>query len=304
MSSRSVFRLLTTLASLNFPLTDDRPAFGGETRHHLAEHYVRKLPNMLVPQLSLTTRECLALFLLLAHDAVFTDSEIEQDLASLRLKLAVLIPSPPGTILPVPSIPTLFTCSPTGSSCLKGHEAVLDVLFAGLAQCRVLQISYLAATRQSPKTFSVHPLRLLEHQGGLYLIVRMAKSDLIRAMDFERIRTARLLGTVFATPPDFNAEALLAATFNLDFDDPITATIRFLSAVAPYVRHRRWSRNQTIEDHPDGSITLTLTTSGTRDLIRWVLSFGSAAVVLSPSSLRDAVRDEALNLAAIYTGKA
>ena len=37
LSSRSVFRLLTTLSDLGFPLTDEREGFGGETRHFLLE---------------------------------------------------------------------------------------------------------------------------------------------------------------------------------------------------------------------------------------------------------------------------
>ena len=59
---------------------------------------------------------------------------------------------------------------------------------------------------------------------------------------------------------------------------------------------------RSTEAHPDGSITLTLSTSGSRDLLRWLLSFGSGAEIISPPSLRDALRDEALKLASIYDG--
>ena len=67
------------------------------------------------------------------------------------------------------------------------------------------------------------------------------------------------------------------------------------------MRERHWSDDQTIVTNPDGSITLTLSTSGTRDLLRWLLSFGSGAEILSPPDLRDALRDEALKLANLYS---
>jgi len=44
--------------------------------------------------------------------------------------------------------------------------------------------------------------------------------------------------------------------------------------------------------NPDGSITLTLKTSGSADLLRWLLSFGSGAEVLSPPALRALARAE------------
>ena len=47
LSSRSVFRLLSTLSDLGFPLTDERDSFRGETRHFLLESFVKKLPEPL-----------------------------------------------------------------------------------------------------------------------------------------------------------------------------------------------------------------------------------------------------------------
>ena len=52
LSSRSVFRLLSTLSDLGFPITDERASFGGETRHYLLESFVRKLPNLAMPQVA------------------------------------------------------------------------------------------------------------------------------------------------------------------------------------------------------------------------------------------------------------
>ena len=274
LSSRSVFRLLSTLSDLGFPLTDERDSFHGETRHFLLESFVRKLPNLSMPQVSLTPRESLVLYFLLARDSIFADSEVEHDLASLKSKLAALLPAatatPSGghTAMPLSS---LFTCSPNGNKSYAGHDAILDTILDGLQQLRALNITYLSPKHETKKSYQVHPLKLFEHRGGLYLFVRIPKHNVIRILAVDRIKVAKLLDTVFAYPQDFDAEALLASAFDLTLDDPVTASIRFSSQDAPFVRERHWSDDQTFVTHPDGSITLTLSTSGSRDLLRWLL---------------------------------
>jgi len=305
LSSRSVFRLLSTLSDLGFPLTDERDSFHGETRHFLLESFVKKLPNLSLPQVSLTPRESLVLYFLLARDSIFADSEVEHDLASLKSKLAALLPAatatPSGgrTAMPLSS---LFTSSPNGLKSYAGHDAILDTLLDGLEQLHAISISYLSPKHQTKKSYQVHPLKLFEHRGGLYIFARLPKHDIIRILAVDRIKSAKLLDTVFAYPQDFDAEALLASAFDLTLDDPVTASIRFSTQDAPYVTERHWSDDQSIDTHPDGSCTLTLSTSGARDLLRWLLSFGSGAEILSPPELREALRDEALKLASIYGG--
>jgi len=304
LSARSVFRLLSTLSDLGFPLTDERPSFGGETRHFLLESFVRKLPNLSMPQVSLTPRESLVLYFLLARDSIFADSEVEHDLASLKSKLAALLPAATATAtggrtaMPLSS---LFTCSPNGYKSYAGHDAILDTILDGLEQLHALYITYHSPTHKTTKSYQVHPLKLFEHRGGLYLFVRIPKHDIIRILAVDRIKGAKLLDIAFSYPTDFDAEALLAGAFDLTLDDPVTASVRFSPQESAFVRERRWSDDQTIEDHPDGSCTLSLSTSGIRDLLRWLLSFGSGAEILSPPELRDALKDEALKLAGLYS---
>lgn len=304
LSSRSVFRLLSTLGDLGFPLTDERESFGGETRHLLLESFVKKLPNLSMPEVSLTPRESLVLYFLVSRDSIFADSEVEHDLASLKSKLAALLPvstvTPSGGHTSMP-LASLFTRSPNGYKSYAGHDAVLDTVLDGLEQLRALHVTYYSSSHKTTKSYVVHPLKLFEHRGGIYIFVRLPKHDIIRILAVDRIKTAKLTDGVFAYPKDFDAEALLASAFDLTLGDPITASIRFTAKEAPFVRERQWSDDQSIVDHPDGSCTLTLTTSGTKDLMRWLLSFGSGAEILSPPELREALHDEAIKLAYLYS---
>jgi len=56
--------------------------------------------------------------------------------------------------------------------------------------------------------------------------------------------------------------------------------------------HRTWSKSQEIIDQEDGSIILSMETSGWWDVKRWVHSYGSGSKVLEPEGLKNEIRDE------------
>ena len=85
---------------------------------------------------------------------------------------------------------------------------------------------------------------------------------------------------------------MLESAFNIIFDEPFDVRIRFSAGQARYIKERQWAREQKFIDEPDGSVVLEMKTSGRDEVKRWVLSFGSAAVVLKPAELREDVREE------------
>ena len=293
ISRRSVFRLFDTLAELNFPIDDDRNVGDGHAKHYmLADSYVSKLPNISLPNISLTPRESFLLYFLLQRDSVFADSSVESDITSLKAKLSWLLPSSAQKTSTGSRLDSFFATSPSTMKSYAGKEQLLDILLDALEQLHECQIAYRSLSHSTTKTYVVHPLKLLEHKGGLYLFVRIPKHDVIRLIAVDRVQSAKLLPSNFIYPSDFDPDALLDSAFDLTFDDPITAVIRFSPKDAPYVQERRYSANQSIVANPDGSITLTLTTSGTQDLLRWLLSFGPGAEILSPPDLRALARAE------------
>ena len=76
--------------------------------------------------------------------------------------------------------------------------------------------------------------------------------------------------------------------------------IRFEREVAGYVRERCWHPTQLIDEHPDGSLTLSLTVNHLLELKRWVLSWGEMARVLSPPELARDIAASAAGMAGLY----
>ena len=57
-------------------------------------------------------------------------------------------------------------------------------------------------------------------------------------------------------------------------------------------RPREWSRDQRLEIHPDGGLTLTLTAQSRPELLKWILSFGRDVKIISPDWLCEKVLEE------------
>lgn len=300
LSRRSVFRLIGTLDDLGFPLTDERSSFGGETRHFLLDSYIKKLPNLSLPNISLNAREAFLLYFLLQRDAVFADSEVAPDLASLRTKLAALLPSASTKAGSGDTLDSLFAASPNALKAYSGKEDILDTIFEALQNRKECEVVYHSFSASTVKRYTIQALKLVEHRGGLYLFIRIPKHDSIRVIALDRLQSARLLSSGFSPPEDFHADALLSSAFDITLDDPVQAVIRFSAKEAPYVRERHWSPDQMIEAQNDGSIILSLTTSGSDDLLRWTGSFGSGAEILAPAELRERATLEAQKTLALY----
>jgi predicted DNA-binding transcriptional regulator YafY len=73
----------------------------------------------------------------------------------------------------------------------------------------------------------------------------------------------------------------------------IEVELEFNRATAAWVKDRVWHDTQQSKRLKNGGLRLVLSVADTRELVGWVLSFGSGAKVLKPDSLRTAVQQEA-----------
>jgi predicted DNA-binding transcriptional regulator YafY len=303
VSRRSIYRLFETLAILNFPIYDDDIPGAREKRWYLQEDFVHNLPNLHLPDITLSARERFLLYFMLSQDRTFTGTQIETDLASLREKLSSLIPAPVQylTSSQADRIDSLFVAGALHPKSYETKEEIIDTILTAISTRSICTVTYRALSTGSTKTYTIHPLRLFEHDGGLYLFIQIPKHDVTRILAVDRIGTITPTPDTFTDPPDFDPETILATTFDLTLEDPITVTIRFSSEAAGRIKGRRWSADQQLTENPDGSLTLAMTTSGRADVIRWLLSYGSSAEILDPQEIRQAILSELKAASSLYS---
>ena len=79
---------------------------------------------------------------------------------------------------------------------------------------------------------------------------------------------------------------------SLVYGDPIEVKIWFSAEQARFIKERKWSQTQKIKDQKDGSIILSMQTSGGWEVKKWVLSYGADAKVLEPEALKKEIVEE------------
>lgn len=76
--------------------------------------------------------------------------------------------------------------------------------------------------------------------------------------------------------------------------------LRFRDGSIPYIRDRTYGHQQTIEELENGEVRIAFSTAGMGGIYRWILQFGSDAVVEEPTELAQWVNDEVLRMRKRY----
>ena len=170
-------------------------------------------------------------------------------------------------------------------------------LLDAIKSSRQVRIDYHANTSDADSTRVIDPYHLYYSYGLWYVYAYCHLRQARRDFAIGRISKLETLPGAF-TPPDAEAlRAQLAQRFSNE--TPVTPAeltevrIRFDATGARWIRERAWHPSQQCEEHPDGSITLTLQVMGLAGVRRWLLGFGGAhATPLSPPAFVAEVREE------------
>lgn len=287
---RSVYRILHVIQDLNFPVYDEKPLGGGEKRWKLDRGYVKKLPNLTLPDLNLTLSEIVSLYLLRMEAHVFRGTDLEKQADSALEKIGLLAPQ--GLWDRLKRIRPIFLPSSKLGKDYSGKEDLIDGLMEAMLQKKTCFVTYHSFGDDTVKNFKIDPLYFFENDGGLYVFVRATSFDEIRMLAVERVLSLEATGEDFEYPEDFRPAELLRSAFDIVCDDPIAVRIWFSQDQARYIRERTWAKRQRIQDLIDGSIVLEMETSGWWDVKKWVLSWGGDAMVLEPEALKKEIIDE------------
>ncbi|MBV5327515.1 MAG: WYL domain-containing protein [Chlorobium sp.] len=299
VSRRTIFRLKDSLEQLlGGPLDEIQGLLQKEKRFKFPSGFTLSLP--LTSQSGLTTPELMALYALRMNSGLFRGSDISTDIDSAFSKIGKALS--PATRALLEKYSTLFISVPKTPKDYSAHAETLEELSMAILARTTCRICYNTFSEDNitEKTYEINPLHFFERDGGLYVFVVVPFFKNIRLLAVERIKQIDPTEKTFEWPEDFDPEALLEKAFGLYWDDPLTAKIKFPAAQGRYIRERKWAVQQQIEELADGSIILTMETSGSFDVKRWVMSFGSDAELLEPQSLRDEIQNEAKKMAATY----
>jgi len=180
------------------------------------------------------------------------------------------------------------------------HEAVPRIdpttwekAFEALRLGRTLDITYQIPGRSKPYDTRVDPYHIVGYRGEFYVVGHCHYKKALRLFGISRIRKAAVSGDEFQFPPGFDFEKEWGNHFGIMAGDrQYKVRILFREDQAPYVQEREWHPTQEFRNRKDGSVEMSFVTSHLFEVARWVLSWGSAATVLSPRVLVRQVKEE------------
>jgi len=291
---RSVYRMLDSMQDMGFPIWDEKIPMDKKKQWKIEDSFLLKLPNIKIPDFNLTYIEIIILYMLKNESSFFKNTEIEKYIKSAFFKINQSIPSVTKKLLD--KINGLFITKTLPSKSYIGKEKIIQELIEFMIKSESCLLKYNSFYDNELKSMEIDPLHFFENKGGLYIIVRKTGLNDIRILAVERIIDIEGINISFDYPKNLNPKKFLDSSFDLITGKQFHVQIWFSKKIARYIKERNWSCTQEIKNNEDGSIIISMQTSGWVDIKSWILSYGSSATVLKPQKLIDEIITEAKNI--------
>ncbi|MGQ0666202.1 MAG: helix-turn-helix transcriptional regulator [Nitrospiraceae bacterium] len=285
---RTLRRDLDAIESAGYPLLTER--IDGRTRWKLLDG-VRN-----VPALRLSPTELMALTLSRRLIAPLEGTAVHASLQSALSKASAAL-SPEGLAL-VAQLEDTFSVGLGPHKRYKRHREVIERLTQAIADNKRIQMRYDSASRGRVTRREVDPYRLWYASGGLYLIGYCYLRKEPRMFAVERIKSVTPTAFPYQIPLHFDFDAFVEDSLTVMRGRRIDMELEFDRPTAAWVKDRIWHPSQRLKRLRRGRLHLALSIADTRELVGWILSFGSGVKVVRPESLRVAVVEEAKRIAA------
>lgn len=186
------------------------------------------------------------------------------------------------------------------------YEEQYEKLLQALQRRVVCQVSYRKSIFQPAREFCFAPMRILIYHETLSVagweVAREGPVERLYPnwlwLYIQRFCSVELTRRSSVELPDIDFQD--NAGFGLMAGEPFLVKLKFSASAANYVRDRRWTTDQTMVITDDNSLILEMTARNEREILGWVLSFGTSVTVLEPEWLKKEVASTALAIAAQY----
>jgi predicted DNA-binding transcriptional regulator YafY len=282
VAERTIRRDIEALQEAGFPLYDERS--DGHKVWRLVEGYKQRLTQ------TFTLSELAALYFGKNLMSFLGGAPFAQDLESAFGKIREALPA---KSLPyLARIQDLFAARPDPWKDYSKKQDVIAALIDATLHQRQITIAYFSFNSRRTKTYTLDPYRLVYHHGGLYLYARAHEYGEVRTFAVERIQRIQVLDQSFKIPADFNVSEYSRGAFGIAGGKPVPVGVFFGADMAGYIRERVWHESQSLEDHPDGGVTLRMNVAPSWELKSWIKGFLPHVRVLDPASLREEIARE------------
>jgi predicted DNA-binding transcriptional regulator YafY len=165
-----------------------------------------------------------------------------------------------------------------------------------------VQLSYRARYSDEDTVREVSPQRLVHYRGNWYLDGWCHLRNGLRSFSMDRISKAELLTQKAKPVAEKTLNEVLASSYGI-FSGKADkrAVLRFTPKQARWVASERWHPEQVSQFDKNGSYLLELPYSNDGELVMDILKYGPDVEVISPTQLRDKVKQQLAAAMAHYS---
>ncbi len=176
-------------------------------------------------------------------------------------------------------------------------EGILAAVQSALLETRQLSVSYRARNGAAAKDMTVHPLGLVIREQVYYLIATANSYTDIIQLALHRFDAAMVLPDGAVEPEGFSLDAYIQqGAFLYATGGEIDLVARFDAYTAIHLQESPLSHDQTVCELPDGRVEIRARVLDSQQLQWWLMGFGDKVEVMSPSALRDALKQSCRTL--------
>ena len=280
---RTLRRDLAAIEAVGWPLVTERVE--GQVRWKLLEGFRN------IPALRLSPSELMALTVSRRLIAPLEGTELHASLQSALGKASAALP-PQGLEL-AQQLEHTFSVGLGPHKRYRHHREVVERITQAIVHKMRIQMRYDSASRGRMTRRDVDPYRLWYASGGLYLIGYCHLRKEPRMFAVERIKSVTPTDFPYQIPLHFDFDAFVEDSLTVMRGPRMMVELEFDKPTAAWVKDRVWHPSQQLKRIPRGRMQMTLAVADSREVVGWVLSFGSGVRVMQPVSLRTAVEEEA-----------
>jgi predicted DNA-binding transcriptional regulator YafY len=280
VNRRTVFRDLQAVRDAGYPLVPER-ASDGRVIYRFLTGFKK------IPPITFSLDELMTLYFCRGQLAALTGTPFQDDLDAIFGRIRSSLP--PRSVAHLERIAEAAVPRFQGVRDYRGKRQILVQLREALLYQYRCRLSY-APPRREAEDYLFDPYTLLFYQNSLYLGGFAHNRGALRLFLIDRLQKVEVSRERFEVPDDFVPADLTGSAFGLIDDIPSVVKVRFAAAVAHLIRERNWHPTQMLEDAADGSLVLTFTAGGEKELLAWLYSYLPHVEVLEPASLRSTFR--------------
>lgn len=163
--------------------------------------------------------------------------------------------------------------------------SLFQLLREAIKSCRQVAFDYRSRATDAVQRRAVCPMGFL-YGHRHYLVALQPSSERLRFFSLPAIGNAALLPDSFERPADFDLKAIVSRCFGVFEEAPVNVAWRFSPQAAPAARQFLFHPHQTLEDSPDGSVTVRFHAGGQLEMAWHLMAWGRHVEVLEPAALK------------------